>query len=340
MTAKKENRELKQYIDQLQIGDILSFKNLSLVPLTNGESCLNYILAADALRTGELIITELHESGSVGELQVSNRSDKMILIVDGEELTGAKQNRIVNTTVLVQPKSKLTIPVSCVEEGRWRYTSSNFSSEGCAPAVLRAKKCQSVSRSLVMVGTHEGDQGEVWNSVSEYLDDAGVASATGAMKDAVEKRKAGIRDFIDNLIYPDNARGILAAINGRFIALDLFDKPQTLKQFWEKLISSYAFDAIAQTNKGNKTFDSAKAKGLLSQIASAAVNVFPAVGLGDEFRFETDSVIGQALVASDVCVHLSAFPKRAEIGSGDVERSRMLPPSKRRNRGNDLPPVV
>jgi hypothetical protein len=40
---------------------------------------------------------------------------------DGEQLVGAKQNRILNMTVLVAAETEVTIPVSCVERGRWGY---------------------------------------------------------------------------------------------------------------------------------------------------------------------------------------------------------------------------
>jgi ARG and Rhodanese-Phosphatase-superfamily-associated Protein domain len=35
-----------------------------------------------------------------------------VLILDGEELVGAKQNRIVNVTILVVTQSEIVIPVS------------------------------------------------------------------------------------------------------------------------------------------------------------------------------------------------------------------------------------
>jgi hypothetical protein len=43
---------------------------------------------------------EVNETGSVPELKVINRSPEMVLLLDGEELVGAKQNRIVNITIL------------------------------------------------------------------------------------------------------------------------------------------------------------------------------------------------------------------------------------------------
>ena len=62
---------------------------------------------------------EVSRGGSVPELKVVNKSDRMLLILDGEELVGAKQNRIVNTTILIAGNTATVIPVSCVEQGRW-----------------------------------------------------------------------------------------------------------------------------------------------------------------------------------------------------------------------------
>ena len=60
------------------------------------------------------------------ELMVENKGDMRVLFIEGEELVGAKQNRILNTSILVPAKSKTKIPVSCVERGRWRYHSPMF----------------------------------------------------------------------------------------------------------------------------------------------------------------------------------------------------------------------
>lgn len=53
-----------------------------------------------------------------------------MLFVEGQELKGAKQNRVLNTSVLIGAKSKTVLPVSCVEQGRWRYVSKGFTASG------------------------------------------------------------------------------------------------------------------------------------------------------------------------------------------------------------------
>ena len=42
-------------------------------------------------------VTEVSEAGSVPFLKVANGADQPLLLLDGEELIGAKQNRILNT---------------------------------------------------------------------------------------------------------------------------------------------------------------------------------------------------------------------------------------------------
>ena len=82
-----------------------------------------YLLLDEALNQNAIEIVEKDADGSVPELRVNNKSNKMVLILDGEELVGAKQNRIVNTTILVQGNTTVIIPVSCAEHGRWSCPS-------------------------------------------------------------------------------------------------------------------------------------------------------------------------------------------------------------------------
>ena len=54
----------------------------------------------EALADGTVKVTEVSAAGHVPELRVKNSGATPVLILDGEELVGAKQNRIVNVTVL------------------------------------------------------------------------------------------------------------------------------------------------------------------------------------------------------------------------------------------------
>ena len=116
-------------MQQVVFGPVATFQNLTLVPLVaESEHDADYAVLDDALARGWIEITESGEAGHVPELSVVNRGSIAVLLLDGEELLGAKQNRVLNLTILVPPQQISIIPVSCVESGRWRHVSRHFSS--------------------------------------------------------------------------------------------------------------------------------------------------------------------------------------------------------------------
>ncbi|SRR5712691_4636920 len=94
-----------------------------LFPRTNPRA--EYLTLDEAIPLG-FHVTELDAAGSVPELLATNPLDEDVHLYDGEELVGAKQNRILNVTVFVPARSETAIPVSCVEEGRWSARSAHF----------------------------------------------------------------------------------------------------------------------------------------------------------------------------------------------------------------------
>ena len=87
---------------------------------------LNYRTLDDGLAAGLLEVTEVTGGGSVPTLKVTNKGDAPAFLMAGEQLSGGKQNRVLNASILVAPHSELPIPVSCVERGRWAYRSAEF----------------------------------------------------------------------------------------------------------------------------------------------------------------------------------------------------------------------
>ena len=66
----------------------------------------------------ERVIDELNDA-SVPDLTVTNPGKTPLLLIEGEQFIGGKQNRTVNISVLVAAGATLKIPVSCLEAGRW-----------------------------------------------------------------------------------------------------------------------------------------------------------------------------------------------------------------------------
>ena len=89
-----------------------------------------------ALERGLAKITETSPAGEVPFLKLENAGDCPIIILDGEEVIGGKQNRIVNTTLVIPANCSVKIPVSCIQAGRWRHERADFESAG---SVFRAR---------------------------------------------------------------------------------------------------------------------------------------------------------------------------------------------------------
>jgi len=114
-------------IKSLQIDDAVEHRGIVIAPLFPRQDPVAAYLTLDEALTIGLRIRETSASGSVPELLVEPLAER-VLLHDGEELVGARQNRILNVSVLVEAKTAVTIPVSCVEQGRWRDVSMAFSS--------------------------------------------------------------------------------------------------------------------------------------------------------------------------------------------------------------------
>src|SRR5262245_6186207 len=78
-------------------------RNLVVFPIvTSSPNPAQWLTLAEAIEQQLLTVTEVSHSGSVPELAVNNRADRPVLLLDGEELVGAKQNRVLNTTILLK----------------------------------------------------------------------------------------------------------------------------------------------------------------------------------------------------------------------------------------------
>ncbi|MDH3604371.1 MAG: hypothetical protein OEU26_32600 [Candidatus Tectomicrobia bacterium] len=97
-----------------------------------------------AQTVGKVRITEVDTSGSVPELAVHINLDVVVFLLDSKELIGAKQNRIINTDVMVPAHTTLKMPVNCVEQGRRGHNSPSFSPGKSASYRTRRRKSTGV----------------------------------------------------------------------------------------------------------------------------------------------------------------------------------------------------
>jgi len=295
----------------VDVGQPKTAGRLTVFPLLGfGDAPPPYLLLDEALAKGLAQVTETSASGSVPELRFENRSDHPILIVDGEALIGAKQNRIVNISILVPAESITSIPVSCVERGRWSYRRPDF---GSADHVLysrsRAEKAWHVSASLRASGRAHADQRAIWNDIAEKAERMAAESHSEAM-DALFAKARKELETLELQLQPEiNQVGAAFAIDGRLVGLEVFDAAETWRRFSPKVFRSYGLDAVdAGTRVAEAQID---IDTWLQMVAAAPVAQFPSIGLGQDARFEHPRISGGALLLGQTMIHCAAFDAAA-----------------------------
>ncbi len=311
---------LSNTLESLELGAAVSAANLTMVPLLARQAFTpDYLLLDDALEAGLAEVTEVSKSGAVPELAFRNRAELDVLLVDGEELVGAKQNRVLNLTILVGAGQDVKIPVSCVEAGRWAWRSQRFAAgKRKLHAKARLAKMRGVSASLHEDGARARSdvQAAIWRSIDDKMQAFACRSETSALHDAYAATEARLREV--RAAFAPHPRQVGAAffVNGALVGLELFDAPATLAKLLPKLVDSYAFDALeeaADTSPPSApSLDQVRA--LLARIANAPQTSYPSVATGTDLRIEDAGVHAAALYARQRIVHLSAFVCAREDG--------------------------
>jgi hypothetical protein len=295
-------------LPQLQIGQPLTCNSLTVFPLfAKASNTADYQLADEAIAASTVTVQEISETGSVPELLVENTGDCRVLFLEGEELRGAKQNRILNTSILVPARSKIKVPVSCVEQGRWRHSSRQFASgKTRSPHSLHYALKSSVTRSLREESSHRSDQSAVWQEVTKKQAAFGFCSATSAMADTYENLADKMTDYRDKLKYPESAVGVAVAVGPKVVCVDVFDKPATCQKAWDRLLSGCIVDALEGTAPEGQV-DAKVIQQVLGESKATGWTEAPTVGEGQEYRAEFNGSMGSALSLGEAVVHMNVL---------------------------------
>lgn len=302
-----------QSLSRLKLGSETAFGNLTLFPVLQTEQdpqTPHYLTLDEALTDHPVAIAEISERGSICELLLVNEGDRPVLLLDGEELLGAKQNRILNLSILAPPHCQLKIPVSCVEAGRWQRQSAEFvSSPHAFYASGRVKKMFQIADSLRCKGRRLSNQGAVWGDIEMKFQRLGTHSCTQAMAEMYEQCATRLADYVRAFSAQPAQVGVLFAIADKTIGLDLFDSPTTLRKLLPKLVRSYALDVLDPDplKRHHWHNDPVSPQSFLATLQQMQFEPFPTVGEGEDVRLTGPNAIGSALVVRGEVVHLSAF---------------------------------
>jgi hypothetical protein len=294
--------------DIITVAPAVGAANLTMYPLLlDRQTPAGYVTLDEALANKSARVTEVSESGHVPELTITNDGAVPVLVLDGEELVGAKQNRIVNLTVMVPAHTRLPLPVACVEAGRWAHRTRAFAAAGRAHyATGRAMKLHQVTRSMEAFGERRADQGAIWADIDEKAARMSAHSETHAAAAMYDQAREALDQFQARLEPLPSQVGAVFAINGAIVGLELFDSPETWRKSMRKVVESYGLDALDRRD-AVAARPRSDPKRFLRAVCRAEAKAFPAVGLGEDLRLESPRLAGAALTVDQEVVHLLAY---------------------------------
>lgn len=294
---------------ELAVGGVREWGGLAVFPLL-GTARKEPVLASakEAMAGGLLEVGEL-ETPTVPTLVADNHGAVPVLLVEGEILVGAAQDRTLNVSVLCAPAAKTEIPVSCVEAGRWGGRGRRVeASSAHTSSKLRAAKLEAMQREDATRTSRRSDQGEVWRQVGAYAAANNVTSGTAALEDVNRARASALSGDLAELALEPGQIGLAIAGADGVLGVDLFDRPSILETHLKEILSGYAMD---QGDVGLST-TLADVERFLEAVDRAGRVAQPGVGLGEELHLRSEDITGVGLSYEGQLVHLAAFPSVKE----------------------------
>src|SRR5262249_27189039 len=99
-TALRDIELVQALPRSLGVGEPIHSGPLGLVPIFGGRPAPEYDLAAEAMKADTLRVAESRDGG-VARIEALNRGRRPVLLIEGELLDGAAQDRVLNVSVLL-----------------------------------------------------------------------------------------------------------------------------------------------------------------------------------------------------------------------------------------------
>jgi hypothetical protein len=302
---------------------------------------------AEALSMGILAIRE-KDGGEVPTLLATNTGLHPILILDGEQLIGAKQNRMTNRSIILPPNSITEIPVSCMEQGRWHFVADDFApAPQHAPTKVRKKARETEVRASYAadasgpgVRSSHRDlamaQSEVWGEIRKFGNKLGGASPTGALDAIYEGHRDEMSRWKKAFPLHPGQIGLLAIVGKAVLGMDAVGSPNLYGKVHDRVLTGYVMDAMEmhggrprEDREGQQEEDRRPpipppltifAERFIEDITGAERSPSESVGMG-EYRILRGRILGGELVNDGHLVHISAFPNLSGQRAGDNAHS-------------------
>lgn len=295
-------------LKHLSLAERQNYENMTVVPiLSDTNTPFDILDLKEGLKMGLVKIEECDNS-NIEQVKLKNNSISPLILLDGEEIAGFSQNRIISQTMIIAPKSEIKIPVNCSEKGRNTYKSEFHYSNYMANSNTRRKKVYNKNKLR---------QNVVWSSIDDLEKDKNTCSKTNALRDSYEKNKYDIDSYLKHFKMENNQIGVICIVENK-VGLEIFNNHSLYEKYNEMLLRSYIIDS---SNKEKINISNKELENILDSINDDSFIKKEAVGLGKYYKISNSYGNGHILIYENNMVHANFFKKIEEpaVNNGFVK---------------------
>ena len=277
---------LGRYEGEWRLLEPVTYENISVFPVvsSNSQDTSPFLTLEEGLSTGEVLVREQGSEGlvrgrdgrpvyvpqstgaSVNQLVLINRSRRPLLLLAGELVSGGKQDRVIGKDRII-PAGAPPLPLSvfCVEHGRWTGVSQFAAAKTIVHPSVRERAAVDQKQAEVWDAVRSGTTAKAAPAAPAprmSMQDIQGAIDTNGRTEAYEmiyqSRAVGVSidDFVEEVrarfaratsgLKDERVVGVVVAYGGEVAWSDIFASGDLFDHYWNKLLRSYAVEALAR----------------------------------------------------------------------------------------------
>uniref|UniRef100_A0A7V1EI08 ARG and Rhodanese-Phosphatase-superfamily-associated domain-containing protein n=1 Tax=candidate division WOR-3 bacterium TaxID=2052148 RepID=A0A7V1EI08_UNCW3 len=284
-------------IFKINIEEPIFLRNLLIFPVKNGleNKGLSFKNIDNVMDTKTGRFYEL-ATPDVNKIVFDYNGDTPVLMLDGEEVTGSMQNRIIAQSFIAEPNVRSQIPVICAEENRWEEIGG-FKTGYCSYPRIRSILASSFNKKV-------DTQHEVWKEIERKLTITRTKSRTSSMHEIFDNLNDEVERYLEGFGgLNHNTIGFIGVAGNQILGCDIFCSPEIYHKFEKKLLRSYALDAIEyQHSRGTRPDIETFFKKIITVLNNEELK-----SRSGHKRIQGRKFFGQMVFHKKIPIHLSAF---------------------------------
>lgn len=193
------------------------------------------------------IARELEEEPRINRISIENDSPSPLFIPEGWFLNSENllQSRVLVDDIFIEPFENQFVSVACIESRRWSPSATSISQVGrVPPSVIATMRSVDVSRGDVESLRFRQDK--TWNRISN-LSTKGATSPTNSLIEIMQGLTHKSNQSYPRPKLEEDQSGVLVALDGYPLLLEVFDSPKTMAHHIRPLIEATLLDSSGES---------------------------------------------------------------------------------------------